>query len=186
MKKNVAILSLFFLCLLSCNDNKVKKQNGGNTFEVKVKKEHKDLNYHLANGLVELENSFGIEEKFSNEVYLRSFGFYEKGENKYDLILELQDDIVEDVVSKYTFAVEGFATNEELNNLSEYAKSKNRKHEAWIGTPKLTKVNKRCYVVLDVKTKVNSFELLKFFLYDSSGYQGDIGERILFYDYKIK
>ncbi|MBQ0768122.1 MAG: hypothetical protein KBT58_02450 [Bizionia sp.] len=186
MKKNVAILFLFFLCLLSCNDSKGKKQNGENTIEVKEKKELKDLNYHLANGLKELDNSYGVEQKFNDEVYLRSFGFYEKGENQYALILELQDDIVEDVVSKYTFAVEGFAANNELTNLSEYAKNKNRKHEAWIGTPKLTKINKRCYVVLDVKTKVKSFELLKFFLYDSRGYKGDIGERILFYDYKIK
>ncbi len=186
MKTSVAILTLLLLCFLSCKDSNEKKQNVRDNSEFKKNTVFKELNYHLANGLKELDNSYGVEQKFNDEVYLRGFGFYEKGENQYDLILELQDDIVEDVVSKYTFAVEGFATNEELNNLSEYAKNKNRKHEAWFGTPKLTKINKRCYVVLDIKTKVNSFELLKFFLYDSSGYKGDIGERILFYDYKIK
>ena len=154
--------------------------------ESKKKHEVKDLNYHLSNGLTELDNHFGIEQKFTDEVYLRGFSFYEKAENHYALILELQDDITEDVVSKYTFAVEGFVGDDELNNLSDYALNKNRTHDAWFGTPELIKVNNHCYVILDITTKLNNFELLKFFLFDKDGYSGDIGKRILFYNYSIE
>lgn len=180
-KKIVLVIFLVFVCLVGCkNKNTEPKENTEQKVIVK------DLNYHLANGLVEVENNIGVEQKFTNDVYLRSFAFYEKELNHYALILELQDDITEAVVSKYTFAVEGFVTVDELNNLSDYAKKKNRKYDAWFGTSKLTKVNNHCYVILDVKTKIKNFEQIKFYLFDRSGYKGDIGKRILFYDYTIK
>ena len=184
MDNKLKIGFIVFFALISFISCKNKQTESKET----VNKETviKDLNYHLANGLVELENNIGVEQKFSNEVYLRSFTFYKKDENHYDLILELQDDITEDIVSKYTFAVEGFVVDYEIENLSDYAKQKDRKHEAWFGTPKLTKVNNHCYIILDVNTKLKNFDLIKFFLFDKDGYKGDIGERILFYDYQIE
>jgi hypothetical protein len=180
ISKYFIILSLLFIFSFGC-----KQEKKGLQISVKEGINVKDLNYHLANGLIELENNIGVEQKFNNDVYLRSFAFFETDKNQYDLIIELQDDITEDVVSKYTFAVEGFVKGDELEKLSDYAKSKKRTHEAWFGKPKLFKVNNRCYVILDIKTKLRNFDLIKFFLYDNKGYKGDIGERILFYDYKI-
>ena len=145
----------------------------------------KDLNYHLINALKELENSVGVERKLSDDVYLRNFSFYKKSENHFDLVLELQDDITQIIVSKYTFAVEGFVSGDELENLSEYAKSKNRMYDAWYETPKLSIVNGHCFVILDVKTKLRNFDFIKFYLYDRNGYKGDIGQRVIFKDYKI-
>lgn len=179
--KTRLIIFLALISFFSCKNNETES-NKAIQQEVVVK----DLNYHLADALGGLDNNIGVEQKFNNEVYLRNFAFYEKDENHYDLILELQDDVTEDVVSKYTFAVEGFVVGDELKNLSDYAKKKDRTHDAWYGTPDLTRVNNHSYVILDVKTQLKNFDLIKFFLYDKDGYKGDIGERILFYDYKIK
>lgn len=178
-------LIIILLCTLfnfyGCKDKDTESKQTINR-EVVIK----DLNYHLANALKEVDNSIWVEQKFNNEVYLRSFAFYENDENHYDLILELQDDITNEIISKYTFAVEGFVIGDELNNLSDYAKKKDRDYDAWYGTPELKIVNDHRYVILDVKTKLKNFDLIKFYLFDKDGYKGDIGERILFYDYKIK
>ncbi|MCL5247321.1 hypothetical protein M4I21_15975 [Cellulophaga sp. 20_2_10] len=165
---------LILLIIFSC-ENKPKE-------EVFFKK---DLNYHLSTNLKELDNSVGIEEKLTDDVYLRGFAFYEKGKDSYDLILEFQDDITSEIVSKYTFAVEGFVSEDYLENLSDYATSRNRKYEIWIGTYKLRKTNNYCYLVIGIKTKIKKFNLIKFYLYDQAGYKGDIGKRVLFYNYNI-
>lgn len=171
---------LTFLTVLSCKKGQIDLNHTLNKDS-----DLKNLNYHLANGLRDIDNRVGVEQKFNAEVYLRQFAFYEKDDNEYNLILELQDDIAEEIVSKYTFAVEGFVVGDELSNLSDYAKRKNRLHDAWFGTPKLTKVNKRCYVILHVETKLKHFNLVKFFLYDKDGYKGDIGSRIIVRNYDI-
>lgn len=177
--RQLYIVFIFLISVFSCNNtagSHASKENGI----------VKDLNYHLKLALKEIENSQGVEQKFNDEVYLRGFAFYEKDQNHYDLILELQDDITDEVVSKYTFTVEGFVEDDQLHKLSDYAKSKNRTYEAWFVAPELKKVNNRCYVILDVVTKLEKLSVMKFFLFDKDGYQGDLSERILVYDYKIK
>ena len=180
MLKLCVMLCLLLVCTFGCK----QKEKEESKKEIEVFS-IKDLNYHLSKELEEIDNSIGVEQKLTDDVYLRSFAFFEKGENHYDLILELQDDITDDVISKYTFAVEGVVEGEELKKLSDYAISKNRDYEAWYATPKVIKANKFKYVIIDIKTKLRHFDILKFYLFDKEGYKGDIGERVLFYDYRV-
>ncbi|WP_066222824.1 hypothetical protein [Formosa haliotis] len=182
--KSLFISGVLIVSFLSCKDSSGSKTSTTNINHTSLNKPV-DLNYHLETALKYLKNSRGIEQKLSNDVYLRGFGFYKKGENHYDLILELQNDITNDMVSKYTFAVEGFVTEDEEAKLSEYSKTKNRLYDAWYGTAELTRINNHCYVIIDVKTKIDKFDLIKFYLFDRQGYNGDVGERIIFYDYNI-
>ena len=182
-KTRIVLISMLLLSVINCKNDKSR-----NSIKNKEPKNEivKDLDYYLINGIKSLDNYAGVEQKLTEDVYLRGFAFYKKAENDYSLILELQNDISSKIVSKYTFAVEGFAVEEELDSLSEYAKSKNRTHEAWFTTPPLIKINNHSYVILDAKTKLKELILIKFFLFDKGGYKGDIGKRIEYINYWIE
>ena len=180
----ILFIAVFISMLTNCKTESKNEEvkDKGAIEEVTVK----DLDYYLTNGLKDLENNETLGEYLTGNVFIRSFGFYEKAPDTYTFIIELQEGISNEVVKKYTFALEGHIYEKDKDKLTSYSKSKNRMHEAWFFKPELTTVNNNNYVLYDIKTSLKDFEKLSFYVFDRDGYKGVIGKKREFYEYSIE
>lgn len=181
--KNVILIIVFSITCFSCK-NEIKKVESKK--EVEPKKSELTLNDYLDSGLEDLENFEDLNFFLTGDVFIKGLAFYEKKPNNYALVLMLQDEITTSIVQKYTFGVEAFVYDEDLDKLSSYSKSKKRKHEAWYFKPQLVSVNENKYVVYDLNTTITDFKKLVFYVYDRESYKGVIGRKKEFGEYTIK
>ncbi|MEN8122741.1 MAG: hypothetical protein ABFS35_20540 [Bacteroidota bacterium] len=108
-------------------------------------------------------NSVHIERKFNKMIF--------------KLKLDETKGLTEEL-SKYKLAVKVHPTENELNNLSENSKSKNRDYD---GTNVAFDKNAK-EVIIGLNTKIKKIKKIKIFLYNKEGYKGVVGQPIIIED----
>lgn len=175
---------IVLIIFASCIDRKEKKNI---VFDDDNLNLSDSLRYHLSNAMVNLENNIGIEDSLSSDVYLISFGFIQEANNDYYLALELNNNITEDIVTKYTFGLEIYVYEEDREYLLPYSKSKSRLYDLRPFTPDLLTVNNNKYVIREFgKLTLKRYDKIVFYLYPRSGYEGKIsGRKLELIDYTL-
>ncbi len=189
MKKIVIsfiICSFFSSCKNDPKKEEIKEDSKVKIEQVVEKKKSVTLEDHLLSGLEDMENREDVEFVLTNDLTVKGFGMFERKKDNYVLILKLQDDITPSVVEKYTFTVEAFVYDEDLDKLSAYSKKKKRKNEAWVFKPQLKEFNGNKYVLYTVNTPIVDFQKLRFYVFDREGFKGTVGQKGLFQEYSVK
>jgi len=170
------------ITLLSCNDERAKKQL---KFSDNYQALSDSLKVHLKSGLENLDNSIGIEDYLSKDVFLVGIGFVLENDSSRTLVLELNKDITNDIVTDYTFGVEFHLFEKDKNQLLPYSKSKNRLYDLRPFTSELYTVGEYKYVISNIgHFEVQKLDKIMFYLYPKSGYEGKLlGSKITLYDY---
>lgn len=174
----------FAIILLSCENKDTKKQGH---FSENYLNLSDSLKLHLETGMHGLKNNVGIEDSLSSDVYLVSVGFILENDNKHTFVLELNNDITNEIVSKYTFGIEFHLLEKDKEKLSPYAKSKERLFDLKPFKSDLYVVDEYRYVISNMSVpEVQDIDKILFYLYPESGYKGKVlGKKLELFDYKL-
>ena len=185
--KNIYFVSTIciVIVIMACKNRENPVQNSSNS-EIVPDTINNELLQHLENAMRDLDNSLGISDNLTEDVYLKSFGFFKNGDDNYYLILKLNDDISSKTVNKYTFGLELHVFEKDKAFLLPYSKSKGRLYDLRPFRPELIAVKGHKYVISEMTFEMKEFEKLVFYLYPRSGYKGKIlGKKVQLLDYSI-
>lgn len=114
-----------------------------------------------------------VDKKLNDSINIVSFGCFDEGDMK-TFIFKLNNDIEEAVLEKYKLGLYLYARDDDKDLLS----GKNTNYESANFSPTLLQVGGNKYVVKKVRTSLTRFSKVRFFLFDSAGYKGIIGNPI--------
>ncbi|WP_089889035.1 hypothetical protein [Kriegella aquimaris] len=119
------------------------------------------------------DQSLQVDEKLIDSINIVSFGCFDEGDMK-TFIFKLNDDIETQVLEKYKLGLYLYAYDDDKNLLSD----KGRNFESANFSPTVIQVNGNRYIVKKIRTTLTRFSKIRFFLFDTSGYKGIIGNAI--------
>jgi|GEM_PF-5693733 len=143
--------------------------------------ENEELLMSLKTG-IKLAGPFNLSDDFD----ITNIFIVGKTENVNNFYIEIPDTITDTILKKYKIGLHTFVRESDKGKLLNYSKTKNRNYDAWDFLPEIKILKGKKFIIKKITTSISEFPKIEFFLYDSSGYKGLIGNKINIENVKIQ
>lgn len=114
-----------------------------------------------------------VEKNLKDSIAISSFGCFDEGDTKA-FIFKINGNVPASVLEKYKLGLYLYPNDEDKALLP----NADRGYLSANFSPSTLKVNGNTYIVKKVKTNISRFSKVRFFLFDSAGYTGILGNAI--------
>ena len=125
---------------------------------------------NLKNGLGSYRKIRHINEAFLEGYKIQKLAIFKTDSVNYNFVIQLNNDAIDDTVSKYSLGMVVFTDKKFL--------PPNNKYLIWGMQPQTKQYGNFKYIIKSVQTPIKHMDSLHLFLYSREGYKGVIGNMI--------